>query len=273
MRGRIVALGGFLGFLAACGGGPPAPPALAYGVPADPEVTYLVTDTAVISIEALGQSLALDVGSEAVYGIVFGRADDGVMITVGIEDLDATLGVPMAGPMTFDESSVTGDLVFTLGRRGDVAVVSTPDIDEAARQLVPPEQVAHSFFPALPGRAVAMGDAWSDTVAFESEGGGRQRTILDYTVVGDTVVDGASLLHVTFRGTSEMTLALSMQGTEIEQTTNLDLGGHFLWDLQGGLLFERATSMDGRGTVRTPLLPGELPTRFEMRSFARLQPE
>ncbi len=273
MRGRIVASAALLGLLSACGGGPPAPPALAYRVPADPEVSYLVADTAVISIEALGQSLALDLGSRAIYAIVFARADDGVTVTVAIPGLDATLGVPMAGPMTFDESSVTGDLVFTLDRRGGVAVLSTPEMDEAARQLVPPEQVAHSFFPALPGIAVAAGETWSDTVAFESEAGGSQRTVLDYTAVGDSLVDGASLLLVTFRGTSEMIQALSMQGTQIEQTTNLDLGGHVLWDLSEGVMVECVTSMTGLGSVRTPLLPGALPTRFEMRSRARLQPQ
>jgi hypothetical protein len=179
----------------------------------------------------------------------------------------------MAGPMSFDESSVTGELVFTLDRRGGVTLVSMPEMDAAARQLVPPEQVAHAFFPALPGTAVVAGDRWTDTIAFESEEGGAQRTILDYTVVGDTLVNGAPLLHIAFGGTSEMTQALSMQGTEIEQTTNLELAGHVLWDLQRGIMVERVSSASGRGTVRTPLLPAELPTRFDMRSRARLDPQ
>lgn len=272
MRGWKGVVAAVTWLLASCGGGPSTPPALAYRLPTEPEVSYVVGDTAVISIEALGQSLALDVASAAEYAVSFARADDGLSVTLRLEDLDATVAVPIAGPMTFDESSVTGDLVFTLGRRGEVSLVSMPEIDAAARQLVPIEQMAHSFFPALPGIAVAVGDRWSDTVAFESEGGGGERTVLDYTVVGDTLVGGASLLHITFTGTSEMTQALSMQGTEIEQTTNLELDGHVLWDLQRGLMVERATHMNGTGSVQTPLLPARLPTRFDMSSSARLAP-
>jgi len=272
MRGRIWVLGVVAGQLASCGGGPSAPPALAYRLPSTTQVTYAVTDTAVISIEALGQSLALNVGSAGVYAVDFERADDGVAVTVVVQDLDATIGVPMAGPMTFDESSVRGDLVFTLDRRGDVTVLSAPEADETARQLVPPDRVAHSFFPALPGTAVAVGSRWTDTVAFESSDGGAERTILDYTVVGDTVVGGASLLHITFAGTSATTISLNMQGAQLEQSSDLALDGHVLWDLQRGLMFERATRMSGTGSVQTPLLPARLPTRLEMRSTARLNP-
>lgn len=256
--------------VASCGGGPPAPPALAYGVPAEPEASYVVTDTGRVSIDALGQSMAIDVGAAALYRLAFARADDGVRVTVSVEDLDATITVPMTGPMSIDESSVTGDLVFTLDRRGDVTVVSMPEIDAAAGQLVPAEQIAHSFFPALPGTAVVVGDRWTDTTAYESEAGGGQTSIIEYTVVGDTLVDGTSLLNIALRGTAEMTQALSMQGTEISQATNLEIEGLVLWDLRRGVMVERVTSSSGTGTVRAALLPAALPTRFEMRSRARL---
>lgn len=259
--------------LASCGGGPPTPPALAYRVPAEAVASYTVTDTGSISIEALGQSMAIDVAAEASYGLAFARADDGVQVTVSVEDLDATITIPMAGPMSIDESSVAGDLVFTLDRRGDVTVVSTPEIDAAAGQLVPPQQIAHSFFPGLPGTAVSVGDTWTDTIAYEMGAEGSQRSILEYTVVGDTLVDGSSLLRIAFRGTAEMTQALSMQGTELSQTTNLEMEGRVLWDFQRGIMFERVSSASGTGTVRADLLPAELPTRFEMRSRARLRTE
>jgi hypothetical protein len=91
-------------------------------------------------------------------------------------------------------------------------------------------------------------------------------------VVGDTVVGGASLLHIAFSGTSATTQSLSMQGMQLEQSTDLAIEGHVLWDLQRGLMFERATRMNGAGSVQTPLLPTRLPTRFEMHSSARLTP-
>jgi hypothetical protein len=133
--------------------------------------------------------------------------------------------------------------------------------------------VAHSFFPALPGTAVGVGDTWSDTLSVESAESGSLRNVLAYTVVGDTAVDGRSLLHIRTEGTSQVTQKLSMQGTEIEQTTNVTIAGHVLWDMQRGLMVERVTSMNGTGSVLTPLLPTRLPTRFEMRTTARLVQE
>jgi hypothetical protein len=273
MRGRMVLLGIAAGHLASCGGAPPAPPALAYRLPDVPEASYLVTDTATISMSALGQTMALELGSAANYSMSFRRAGEGLAVTMSMMDLDATLNAPMVGSTKFDESGVTGDLAFTLDRRGNAVIGVTPDVSEPALRFVAPEQAARLFFPALPGTAVAVGDSWSDTVAVESDTEGSQRTVFDYLVVGDTVVAGVSVLHISFEGTSEVTQALSMQGTELELTTSLELDGFVLWDLQRGLLFERATNMSGTGSVQTPMLPARIPTSFEMHSTARLVSE
>jgi len=266
--------------LVACGGGSTSPPALAYGLPTPAEATYDVLDTATISIQALGQSLDLRVESSAVYDLAFARADDGVTVTLTVADLDATLAVPMAGPITVDESSVSGDLVFTLDRRGDAALVSAPEVDEAAGQLVPPLQIAHSFFPALPGATVQPGDTWADTISYEDTGDaagtgtvGLQRSVLEYAAVGDTVIAGRPLLQIAFNGTSEIRQTISMQGMEIEQSTDLRLTGHVLWDQQAGLMFERVTTSTGEGNVRVATMPAELPTRFQSVSRVSLRPE
>ena len=264
--------------LAACAGGSASAPALAYRLPTPAEATYDVLDTATISIQALGQSLDLRLESSALYGIVFARADDGVSVTLSVLDLDATVAVPMAGPITVDESSVSGDLVFTLDPRGESALVSAPTVDDAAGQLVPPLQIAHSFFPALPGTAVQAGARWTDTIAYESDGAsgtgaGTQRSIFEYTAVGDTVVAGTPLLEIAFTGTAAIRQALSMQGAEVEQSTDLQLEGHVLWDLGAGRMFERVTTSTGTGTVRVATMPAELPTRFQSVSRVRLRPE
>jgi hypothetical protein len=265
---------------AACGGGSTSPPALAYGLPTPAEASYDVLDTATISMQALGQSLDLQVESSAVYDLAFARADDGVTVTLTVADLDATVAVPMAGPITVDESSVAGDLVFTLNRRGDATLVSAPAVDETAGQLVPALQIAHSFFPALPGTAVRPGDTWTDTISSEDDGAaagtgaeGVQRSVLEYTAVGDTVIASRPLLEIAFTGTAEIRQTLTMQGMEIEQATNLQITGHVLWDLQAGRMFERVTASTGTGSVRVAMLPAELPTRFQSVSRVRLRPE
>jgi len=260
--------------LGACAGGSVSPPALAYRLPSPTELTYDVLDTATVGIEALGQAIEFDVGSAAVYGLTFARAGDGVRVTLSVEDLAATLSLPLAAPIAVDESSVAGDLVFTLDRRGQAVLESAPEVDETVAQLVPPLQIANSFFPALPGGPVRRGDTWLDTISYENDGGtggGTQRAILEYTAVGDTVIGGTSLLHITFDGTSDISQTLSMQGAEIQQSTNLHLSGHVLWDLQGGMMFERRTVSIGTGRVRVAMLPDELPTRFESVSSVRLR--
>jgi len=273
MRTRISWLSLTAVAVASCGGGPPSPPALAYRLPSETEVTYVVNDTVTVGLEMLGQSLDIEVGSTALYGVSFARADDGVQVTLTVEDLAAQITVPMAGPMSFDESIVSGDLVFTMDRRGDVTVLSTPEVDEAGAQLLMPLQIAHSFFPGLPGEAVPVGTTWVDTVSFaEAEASGAsQVSILEYQLVGDTVVDRRSLQTISFHGTMAVSQTMSMQGIEAEQSTDVELQGHVLWDSQRGLMFERDTRVSGIGTVTVAPLPAPVPTRMEGRMRARLQ--
>jgi hypothetical protein len=283
MRVRLYVSAACAYALAACAAGSPAPPSLAYRLPAVTDVTYDVLDTATVGIEALGQTLELEVGSAAVYGVSFSRAGEGVRVTLSVEDLAATVAVPMAGPIEVDESSITGDLVFTLDRLGQATMEAAPEVEEAIGQLMPPLQVANSFFPALPGRPVRAGDSWTDTISYGGDGSagnaaasestGTQRSVIEYTAVGDTVIAGTSLLRIAFDGVSEVSQTLTMQGAEIEQSTDLELEGHVLWDAQAGVMFERRTVSIGTGTVRIALMPAELPTRFESVTHVRLRRE
>ena len=273
MRARVTSWLALGVTVAACGGGPPSPPALAYRLPSETEVRYAVNDSVTVGIEMMGQSLELEVGSAALYGISFARADDGVRVTLSVEDLAAQITVPMAGPMTFDERIVSGDLVYTMDRRGDVTILSTPEVDEAGGQLLLPLQVAHSFFPGLPGEAVPVGATWVDTVSFVEAGdsGASQVSILEYQFVGDTLVEGRSLQNISFRGTMEVSQTMSMQGVQAEQSSDMEMQGHVLWDSQRGLMFERDTRASGSGTVTIGPLPAPVPTRLEGRMRARLQ--
>jgi hypothetical protein len=64
-----------------------------------------------------------------------------------------------------------------------------------------------------------------------------------------------------------------MQGMELEQSTELQLTGHVLWDRQAGSMFERVTTSTGAGSVRISAMPTELPTRFQSVSRVSLRPE
>lgn len=260
--------------LAACGTGTPAPPALAYRLPEPTEVQYDAGDTLRIEINALGQTLGLSVSTTAEYDVSFTDAADGVGVTLSVRDLIADVTLPMASPMRVDEEIVEGDLVLALSRRGDVTVLESPDIEEAASAFFAGPTIAHSFFPGLPGRAVGIGDSWVDTVSYSQDGDtgeSSQRSVMTYTVVGDTLVDGRALLAIGFEGTQEMRQTMALQGADVEQETSMTVRGRVLWDLQRSLMYERASVSEGTGRVRIAAMPQPLPTRVEARSRVRLR--
>lgn len=193
-----------------------------------------------------------------------------------MRDLRADVSLPMAEPLTVDEGIVQGDLVLELDRRGDVTVVQSPTVEQAASPFFAGPTIAHSFFPGLPGVAVSVGDSWVDTVSF-TDGGeageSSQVSVTTYTVMGEAAVDGRSLLEISFEGTQEMRQTMALQGAEIEQRTDLEVRGRVLWDVQRALMFERETVSTGTGTVRVAVAPTPLPTRVETRSHVRLQPQ
>lgn len=259
--------------LAGCAGGSAAP-ALAYRLPSPAEATYVAGDTLAIEINALGQTLNLDIGSTALFDVAFVRSGDGVTATLRVRDLRADVSLPMVGPMSVDEAIVQGDLVVSLDRQGNATILESPQVEEAASAFFAGPSIAHSFFPGLPGRAVSAGDSWVDTVTFSEDGdtgASSQSSITTYTVVGETVRDGRSLLEITLTGTTEMRQTMALQGTEIQQQTNLAVEGHVLWDAQSGRMVERRTFSSGTGTVRVQLAPAPLPTRVQSRSWVRLQ--
>jgi len=258
-----------------CAPGSAVPPALAYELPDPAAATYDVGDTMTVEINALGQSLSLGVDMAAVYGLGFERAQgDAFEVTLAVQDLAAEVSVPMAGPIQLDESIVSGDLVFTVDRRGGVRVTSTPAVSSAGGQLLSPVGIAHALFPALPGTAATAGDGWVDTLSFQdSVSGLSSHSVLAYTVVGDTVVEGRSLMTIGFTGTSSMSQETSLQGTEVSQTSDLEVEGRLLWDARRGLLFQREATASGTGSVKVAALPAPLPTTIESYSVARLRVE
>jgi hypothetical protein len=260
---------------ASCATRSASPPALAYRLPDPAEATYDVGDTITVEVSALGQRLSLGVDMTAAYALGFERGDaDGVRVTLGVDDLAARVRAPLAEPIQLDESIVTGNLVFLLGRRGDVTVISMPELAATGGQLLSPIGVAHSLFPRLPGTAVAAGDGWVDTLSYDDAASGASaHSILEYTVAGDTVVDGLSLLAIDFTGTSETSQKTTLQGADISQSSEVEVQGRFLWDAGRGLLFQREATTSGTGQVTVAAVPAPLPTTIESHSVARLRVE
>jgi hypothetical protein len=243
---------------AACGGAPPSPPALAYGEGPGGDVAYDFADTTEIDVSVMGQSLQLSQRGVATYDVSVVNTSAGVDVVMTVRALDATLSQPMGAPVRVDESALT----------------ATPTVADEASQMVSGLSLAHGFFPRLPGRAALPGDSWVDTVSWsgrEGPGVRSERAVLHYTVVGDTVVDGRSLLMISLTGQTTVTNELVIAGMAVSQRSDLEVEGHVLWDFRGGTLFEQVRRASGRGEVSVPMAPGPLPIRVRTTQKARAQ--
>ena len=257
--------------LAACAA--PRVLALAYLVPAAPVVEYLVGDTAEIEVDAAGQSLALGMTSRARWRMEFAPSDgDRVQVTATLSELAARVTNPVTTAQTADESVVSGPVVFTLDPRGEATILSLPTLSPpAAFQVVSGARIAHAFFPGLPGRVVSAGDSWVDTVAYASEEGEARtsiRTVMEYTVVGDTLVGSRRYLLVRATGTSESSSSGAISGAEFSQIVAGTTDGHFLWDSTAGVLHSLEYLSDLTGTMQVAIVP--LPLGVRVRGTLRV---
>ena len=272
-RTRLIALAAVAPAIAGCAAAGPS--GLGYGLPAQTEVTYAYTDTTVVSLSMLGQSMEMAMRGSAEYDLVFSPAAGGVGVTLTVRELSGSLGVPMSAAIEVDEGDVEGNLVFSLDREGNATVTSTPSVSEAASRMISGLGTAHTFFPGLPGVVVSQGDQWVDTVSYEGDGDGElgatsELTVLRYTVVGDTAVAGRSLLNIALSGTTELSNSLNIQGMRIAQSSVVDVEGHVLWDARSGLMFEMVKTGRGRGTVSVPISPQPIPIEVRITQRARL---
>lgn len=260
--------------LCACAGSG-GPPPLAYAVPAPPERSYVVGDTVAISLSGLGQSLQITARSAGTYRLRFARAGGGVRVTANVEDLAADVAMPGADPISMDESAFQGSFVFDLDPRGRPAALSSPEPGALGAQVFSAALVAHALFPRLPGRVVAAGDSWSDSTTFREEresGVTEVVSALSYTVEGARQAAGRDLLDIAFTGTANVTQNVSLEGAQVSLASELEVTGTLLWDRGAGLPYSTDLTMEGPGSVRTPLMPGvALPTRVAWQARVRLQ--
>jgi hypothetical protein len=260
--------------LGACGGGPPSPPALAYGLPATTTVSYVSGDTARMDIDANGQSMQARVSSATTLATTFSRAaDGGVQVSMTVADMDARMSNPAGPPASASAKDIDGPLVFTLDRRGAATIVSEPKLNVNAQQFFQPLLVAHTFFPRLPGRGVDAGASWTDTTHVEGPQGEGQvsvTSITTYTVAGDTVVDGHSLVRIDLQGTTEQTASGVIAGMDFSQSGTGSATGWVLWDMARGLMTESYTETDATGTMDVSAAPFPLGIRLRQQSRVKL---
>ena len=274
MRVRLPVLAVASLALAACGGGgPPSPAGLAYSLPNPATATYVMGDTMNVDIDAGGQSMQMRVSTSGTLGATFTRAADGIQVSMEVQEFNARMTQPMGAPITVDEGDIEGPLVFSLDRKGAATLISGPTLSGQAKQFFPSLSTAHSFFPRVPGTGVNVGDTWTDTIHYEGpEGDGEvtANSVLTYTVVGDTMVDGRNLLKFTFTGTQDSSASGVTAGMDFSQDVSGTVEGYVLWDMSAGIMVERFTDSDGRGSMEVSAAPFPLSIRARGQSTVKL---
>ena len=247
--------------LACAGPGPgavaPGGGGLAHRLPSESRATYTVVDTVVIAAGSEQSSTEMTAATTAALTMRFERDRGGVRVNAEIADFGGSVGNPAMGRRTLDSRDARGPLIFVVGRTGTIVPVARPEMSPDAGQLSFFQQLPYDLFPGLPGRSVGPGDSWSDTTIWSSATGGIETTSVTartYTLVGDTVVDGRSLVAITVAGEVAISSRGSQGGAAASTTITGTQEGHLLWDTAAGLLhmaeimrrLEGESTMEGR---------------------------
>jgi len=233
--------------------GAPAPaPVLGFRLPSPPSVTYHVADTMTATVDSPMGPMEMGQSSTMQLDMTFEDDPVGVRVTSEVTAWDATVAQPMGGPLTAGPEDLEGPLVFTLDGQGVEDVVSVPAASGVAAQLANFNARVRGIFPRLPSRAAGAGDSWVDTVtwsASEGEAETTSTTVYQYMAIGDTVVDGRSLLAISVEAETEAETKAVQQGMEMTTTLSGSDSGMLLWDLERALLYASDMNRTMSGTV------------------------
>jgi len=246
--------------VAACSGyGGPAPARpLAYDVPTPPMATFQMTDTMVVTISTPMGDMAVNTGTDLTMAMTFERAAEGVRVMGSVEHFEASSENPMMGTQSIDGDDVSGTLEYVVGRRGDVEVTSLPELPAASAQMSPFASLARELLPPLPDAVVEPGGMWVDTVTWTADIESMETTstgILTYTLVGDTLVDGRTLLNLAVSGEVSADAEGSVAGMAMTQTMAGSTTGFILWDAERGLPAYQESERDMEGSMSAAGMP------------------
>lgn len=221
---------------------------LVYVLPELETATYRLVDQTEMSLESPLGVMEIGGSSTWSYGLTFASEGEGVRVTAELGLFEGSLTNSMTGSMSLSQAQAGAAATFelVLGRSGLAEVVgASRRYDGDLPILVDPEAV---MFPRLPAGDASSGDTWVDTVTTVVGEGGERVVVYTYTVEGEVDHNGRAHLRVAVSGASELTLAdggmaMNLSGTET---------GHFLWDMERGLVGSSEMSRTEEGGTPTP---------------------
>jgi len=234
------------------GGAAPAG-ALAYRVPGVNPVSYAVAETVRVEMPMGAVVIARSGAAE----LSFGRAGgDSVRVTGRFTEFSGSFENPMGGAVRADAGAIRGEFVARLDARGRLAFERVPELDASARQVAGSvEELVRSLFVMLPGRPVARGASWVDTLRVRETADQVTTTatrVVTTTWAGDSAVGGRTLRVLRSRSTHELEVAGSAQGMEVRQRLSGTGSGTALWDAERGVLVEQVSEAELRGSLDVP---------------------
>ena len=254
---------------AACAGGPSAAPgpdagpttSLAYGVPSPPTALYHIEDSLVVDVSTPVGDMEVTTTMALTMNMVFGSDRTGIAAVGTVVGFNTLSTNSLTGARSADANDMSGPLALVLSRRGHVEIGAMPSLDSAVVNLSPFPGVAFDIFPRLPGRPVARGATWLDTVMWsvvDETSESATRTIYTYTLMGDTLVDGTTLLNIAVEGDIAMQTVEGVGDTRVDTRLAGSATGYVLWDPERSLPkysslhreLEGTNQMPGAGSVR-----------------------
>jgi hypothetical protein len=92
-------------------------------------------------------------------------------------------------------------------------------------------------------------------------------SITTFTLAGDTVIDGANLVRVTFEGEADRVASANQGGVDVYQSASGPFEGVFYWDPARSLMVESRTEMEMDGMVEVAA-PGVQPMPLSLQGSA-----
>jgi hypothetical protein len=252
--------------IAACASGGPAPGESAaagdlyrYEVPTPPTATYRLADTTTMIMGMPDGEMDMAMSSASTVELTFAADSGGVRATGTVSDYSSSMASTMLGNVDMSGVDISGDLEFVVGPLGDVEMISTPEVTGADLPTSMPFQFnAQEMFPRFPDRRLQPGDMWADTVieSLDLEALGlpvplagmeEDTTIYNYTLVGDTLVDGRTLRKITLSNVVSVQTSVEEAGQTMPMDMSSTLDGFILWDAERGLVVsaDLVRTMDG----------------------------
>lgn len=255
MTGRIllaiIAAGGATG-CAGTGGSSPFE-SLGYVVPRPASALYEIGDTMSIDMETPAGGMAITGGTSVRLGLNFHRRGGGnMLVETGVEAFEGTMRHPVMGTQRAGMENLSEYLQVEMNHRGVEEVVSFPQLAGPVAQISPFSAIPYLLFPHMPDGEVAPGATWADTVNVTTETDEASTTINSvstYTLVGDTVVDGRTLVHVAVATEITSDTEAEQGGMTITQSVAGSSDGFFLWDPERRLVAHAEYERDLEGTV------------------------